>query len=144
MFFTTILPKNVVEFGPEERGRYIHFAEIYRSFIRPLLGTCRIYHHAPVNASGGVESGDWLAMEFTSRDKTRGWATVIHLQKAEGEYLFRPKGVDGKLQYMVTFDSTGARRAVSGERLKREGTEIHAKPDQCSELLLFEAVKGRA
>ena len=142
MFFTTILPKSIAEFGREERGRYTHFADTYRSFIRPLLGACRIYHHAPVNAAGGVESGDWLAMEFTSMDKTKGWATVIHLVKAEGQYLLKPRGLDGKLEYAVTFDNAGARRALPGKNLMRQGLRIHAKPDQCSELLLFEARTG--
>ncbi len=143
MFFTTILPQSVDEFGPEAKSRFAHFARIYKSFIRPMLCTCRVYHHAPVSEAGGVESGDWLAMEFVSRDGTRGWATVVHLRKEEGEYIFRPKGLDGKRRYTVSFDRSGAQRVLAGGRLRSEGLKIRAKPDQCSELLLFEAVTRR-
>jgi len=140
MIFNALLPKSVVELKPEVRERWLHYANIYKQFIRPLLPTCKVYHHAPVNATGGVESGDWLAMEFTSPDRSKGWATIIRLAKNDSDtYLFKPKGLDGKKRYRVTFDNTGKTEEMDGSTLAREGLSIQPPQERASELLLFEA-----
>ncbi|MFS8082692.1 MAG: glycoside hydrolase family 36 protein, partial [Ginsengibacter sp.] len=38
------------DISPETLEKYRHYIGIYKNFIRPLLPTCKIYHHAPVNA----------------------------------------------------------------------------------------------
>jgi hypothetical protein len=98
-----------------------------------------VYHLAPVNAPGGVESSDWFGMEFTSPDQQKGWATIIRLSKSTSEnYLFKPKGLDGRRKYSVTFDNTAKTQLIDGEALMRDGLSIRLPPDSASELLLFE------
>jgi hypothetical protein len=139
MIFNFILPKSAEELRPEIRGKFLHYANIYKSFIRPLMPTCKVYHHAPVNATGGVESGDWLAMEFASADQQKGWATIIRLKKSVSDsYLFKPKGLDRKRKYSVTFDNTGKTEWIEGAALMRDGLSIRLPADSASELLLFE------
>ncbi|MCL5997501.1 MAG: alpha-galactosidase [Chloroflexi bacterium] len=138
MFFTAMLPKSADELTAEIQQRYLHHAHLYKSFIRPLLATSRVYHHAPVNATGSVESGDWLAMEFMAPDRGQGWATIVHLAQTDGTYRFKPRGLDGSREYAVTFDNTGRVETASGWDLMRSGFEIRAGPDRCSELVLFE------
>jgi alpha-galactosidase len=138
--FNALLPKSTTEITPEIRAKYIHYTQLYKRFIRPILPTVQVYHHAPVNGEGGVESGDWFAMEFLSPDRERGWATVIRLSNdASQDYLLKPSGLDPGKQYTITFDSDGRTETGSGDILAKQGIIIRPGNSTYSELLLFEA-----
>ncbi len=139
MIFNGILPRTVEELTPSMKDKFLHNNRIYRNFIRPLLSTCKVYHHAPVNETGGVESGPWFAMEFTSPDRKKGWATVIRLTSGEPEtFLFKPRGLDLEKTYDVTFDNSGETIPLTGFLLKQNGIQIEDLGVLASELLLFE------
>ena len=139
--FNSLLPKRLEDLKPTTREKFLHYNRIYKTFIRPMLPTCKVYHHAPVNATGGVESGDWLAMEFTSPDRKKGWGTVIRLANdPRDSYVLKPRGLDEKTTYRVTFDSTGKTEHIPGGRLAREGLSIRPQADSRSELVLFEPI----
>jgi alpha-galactosidase len=136
--FDAMLPKSLDELTPENRDRCLHYANLYKTFVRPILPTCRVYHHAPVSATGGVESGGWFAMEFMSPDKEKGWATVVRLSgNVSDAYLLKPKGLADDQDYRVTFDNTGKTRTVSGAKLMTDGLRIQVPADPCSEVVLF-------
>lgn len=143
MIFNAMLPSTVDEFDPEVLQKWQKYAKMYKNFIRPLLSTCRVYHHAPVNASGGVESGDWFAMEFMSADRKQGWATIIRLSEEESSgnesqsYLFLPKGMDKEKTYRVLFDNAGEASTYSAERLMKDGLVVKVENTLRSELLIF-------
>jgi hypothetical protein len=140
MVFNALLPKSVNELSPEIRGKFLHYSEIYKSFIRPLIPACKVYHHAPVSANGSVESGDWFAMEFSSPDRRKGWATIIHLSSTKpGAYIFQPRSLDRTKEYRLSFDNTGTVAAYEGARLMREGLKIQLPSGRDSELILWEA-----
>jgi hypothetical protein len=140
MIFNSVLPRSLEEFEPGAREKFLHYAHLYKTFMRPLLPTIKVYHHAPVNATGGVESGDWFAMEFTSPDRRKGWATIIRLSGAGTDtYVFTPKGFDPNQSYAVTFDNTGRTETLGGSDLAGRGLSISPGPERSSELLLFEA-----
>jgi hypothetical protein len=139
--FNSMLPKSLEELKPATREKFLHYNRIYKTFIRPMLPTCKVYHHAPVNATGGVESGGWFAMEFTSPDRTKGWGTVIRLDDAtEGAYLLQPKGLNEQATYRVTFDNAGKTADIHGAELSHEGLSICPPADPRSELVLFEQI----
>jgi alpha-galactosidase len=139
MIFNAMLPKSVEELTPGIRQQCLRYANLYKTFMRPILPTCRVYHHAPVNATGGVESGDWFAMEFGSPDKRKGWAIVVRLSaNATGTYLLKPKGLNSEQEYTVTRDNTGQTETKSGAKLMTEGLRIHLPTDRSSELVLFD------
>jgi alpha-galactosidase len=128
------------EMNPAIQQAYLHYAHVYKSFIRPLLPTCKMFHHAPVTATRGVDSGPWFAMEFAAPDRAKGWATIVRLTNGDPDtYLFRPRGLDPARTYRVTFDSTGTTATVEGLRLVQEGLRIRLVSVLSSELLLFEA-----
>jgi hypothetical protein len=80
-------------------------------------------------------------MEFTSPERRKGWAVVIHLSKSEpGTYLFRPKGLDNHGKYSVRFDNSGRTTVLEGSSLMREGLAIPLAADPASELLVFEEI----
>jgi alpha-galactosidase len=140
VIFNSILPKSVAELTPEVRQRFLHYADIYKNFIGPIVPTSKVYHHAPVNETGGVESGDWFAMEFAAPDRTKDWAVIIRLAKtAPDSYLLRPKGLDGSKKYHLTFDNTGKTITREGTDLMRSGIFIKLPAGRASELLLLEA-----
>jgi hypothetical protein len=140
MIFNGILPRTVEEFTPSMKAKFLHNDKIFKSFIRPLLSTSKVYHHAPVNETGGVETGPWFAMEFSSPDKKKGWATVIRLGGGEPEnYLLKPRGLDQERTYEVTFDNTGETVSLDGYRLRQEGISMGVSGELASELILFQA-----
>ena len=139
--FNSMLPKSLEELKPATREKFLHYSRIYKTFIRPMLPTCKVYHHAPVDATGGGESGGWLAMEFTSPDRKKGWGTVIRLANATPDaYLLKPKGLNERTTYRVTFDNAGRTEDIPGAKLAREGLSIRPPADPRSELVLFEQI----
>ena len=140
MIFNFILPKSVESLTPDVRQRYLHYSDIYKNFIRPILPTSKVYHHAPVNETGGVESGDWFAMEFAAPDRTKDWAVIIRLTNAAPDsYLLKPKGLDGNKTYRLTFDNSGETISRDGTDLMKNGISIKLPAARASELLLLEA-----
>ena len=128
------------DLSPERMERYRYYANLYKTFIRPLWPTCKMYHHAPVTAHQGVEPDPWFAMEFASPDRAKGWATIVRLAETDSDtYLFRPRGLDPAKSYRVTFDSTGTTARIDGARLIQEGLPIRLESALSSELLLFDA-----
>jgi hypothetical protein len=140
MIFNGILPGSVEDLTPDVRERFLHHAKLYKTFIRPLLSTCRVYHHAPVNATGGVESGGWFVMEFMAPDGRKGWVTLIRYgEDAPAAYLLKPRGVVAEFRYDVILDNTGRKSIASGARLIEDGLSIEIQADPTSELVLLEA-----
>jgi len=113
---------------------------LYKSFIRPLLPTCVVYHHAPLNAYQGVDESPWFALEFDSPDRSKGWATFAKLYASPDDtYVFKPRGLDAGKDYRVVFDSTQSARVISGFDLMRDGIPVRLETPWSSELILFEA-----
>jgi alpha-galactosidase len=132
MLFNFILPKSLETLAPEARDKFRHYADIYKNIIRPVLATSRVYHHAPVNESGSVESGDWFAREFGSPDRTRAWAVIINLAKtSSASYTLKPKGLDGTKKYRVTFNNTGKVVSMDGTSLLKGRAHYHPSPGPC-------------
>jgi len=131
---------SVEELTPQRRERYLHYANLYKEFIRPLLCTCKMYHHAPVTSRDGVTSSGWFAMEYATPNHTKGWATIVRIGRSESDtYLFNPRGLHRGTTYRVTFDSTGETATVDGWQLVRDGVPIRLESIMSSELILFEA-----
>jgi len=139
-FLAPVAP-SLEEMNPAIRQAYVHYTNLYKSFIRPLLPTCKMFHHAPVAATTGVAASPWFAVEFAAPDRTKGWATIVRMATGgSGTYLFRPRGLDPAKSYRVTYDSTGTTATVDGLRLVQEGLPIRLESALSSELLLFEAI----
>jgi len=136
--FNSLIPKDAEHITPELRAKFLHYTKMYQNFIRPMLATDKVYHIAPVNADGGVESGNWFAMEFTSPDQHKGWAVVIRLSDDSSQsYLLKLRGLDSSKDRKITVDSTGGTRTVSAGSAERDGLRIQPARNTRSELLLF-------
>jgi alpha-galactosidase len=136
------------DLNPHVRSAFRRHVRTYSEFIRPLLATCRMYHHAPASAHTGVGSGTWFAAEFASPDRTRGWATVVRLLPTAVDttdpvgdtYVLKPRGLDPGCDYRVTFDSLNTTAVINGLHLMQDGLSLRLESALESELLLFEAI----
>jgi alpha-galactosidase len=121
------------------RERWKHAIELYKSFVRPMLSSCRMYHHTPVQRQ--TDEGEWVVLECTSEDCSRGYAAVFRLGGADSDsYVFRARGLDMSRRYRVTYDSSAQCREVDGGALVDDGLRVRVPSPYTSELLLFEDV----
>ena len=127
------------EINPEVKERITNHIKIYKDFIRPMLSTCRVFHHTTVLK--GLEPEGWCVLEYVSSDASRGIAGLFRLAgKGNEEYLFRPRGLDISRQYKVTFDNKGKSIKKEGLELEQKGLVIRLGKPLTSELVLFESV----
>ena len=132
---------NLDQMPPARVERHKHYAKLYKEFMRPLLGTCKQYHHAPISARTGITSSGWVVLEYAAPDRTKGWATIIRVGPSDTDrYVLLPKGLDRGKTYRVTFDSTGETATVGGWELVRDGVPVDLESVLTSEIVLFEAV----
>ncbi len=124
--------------NPIQVQRVKHTLDIYKSFVRPIHNTCRMYHHTPeVNHPG---PHGWGVMEMASADSTKAMVGLFRLSDpASDEYTLRLRGLDVSRRYNVTFDNTGNTCVVDGYKLMHEGVRISIGSALTSELLLIEA-----
>ncbi|MBI2842582.1 MAG: alpha-galactosidase [Armatimonadetes bacterium] len=138
--FAGMVAPSLADLGPERREQHLRYVNIYKNFIRPLLPTCRMYHHAPASSKGGVSSEGWFAVEFASPDMKSGWATIVRIGASDYDiYLLKPRGLHRGKKYVVTLDSTGERITLDGLQLMRDGLPIRLEAVMSSDLVLFEA-----
>jgi alpha-galactosidase len=129
---------SVSEFSAAYRERIRHHVELYKSFMRPILPTVKVYHHTPVLPR--TELGDWAVLEYATPDHRRGYAGIFRLGNAKSDdYLFRPRGLDVAKIYKVTFDNAQNSVVLSGLELQERGLSLRISQPLHSELLLFEA-----
>ena len=137
--FEGMVAPSVAKLDPVVRSRYLHYAKIFKNFIRPILPISKVYHHAPVSSRGGVSSSAWFAQEYVSPERNKGWATIVRIGGGDSDvYLFKPKGLDMGKTYKVTIDSTGDKITVDGLTLIRDGLPVRLEDVGLSELLMFE------
>ena len=121
------------------RERWVHAIDLYKTFVRPMLSTCRMFHHTPIQRQ--TEEGDWVVLECASPDGGRGYVGVFRLGGAtEDAYHLYPKGLDVSKRYRVTYDTSGRSREMDGGMLVDQGLRVVVPGGFTSELLLFEAV----
>jgi alpha-galactosidase len=124
--------------GPEYQSRVRHHVSLYKSYIRPVLPTVKVYHHTPLVPN--TEPGEWIVLEHAAADRSRAYAGVFRLAGARDQvYLLRPRGLSMSKEYRLTFDNSGESVKRSGFELSNQGIEVAVRQILRSELLLFEA-----
>jgi alpha-galactosidase len=164
--FVGMVAPSVEELSPYRKARFLHYGKIYKDFIRPLLPTCKVFHHEPINCRQGVEESPWFVMEYAAPDRSKAWAVASRMSNGPGDdyhfkysseqtvgnemaeikfdssstYRFTPLGIDAARNYKVTFDSLDTTVTINGMQLLQTGIPLHLENAGMSELLLFEAV----
>jgi len=120
-------------------ARAKHHVEIYKSFVRPMHGSSRIYHHTPVVE--GFNPSGWGVLELASSDRTRAVVGLFRLSDpAAPEYTVRLRGIDAGRRYQVVFDNSGDEVVLDGYILSAVGIPIRLEAPLTSELLLVRAI----
>lgn len=121
------------------RTRWRHTIDLYKSFCRPMLATCRVFHHTPVLRHN--EPGAWCVLEYAAPDANHAYAGIFRLAGAPSDtYHFRPRGLDAARRYRVAFDTAGQGYEVDGRQAVNDGFHVRVPGVLQSELLLFEGM----
>ena len=114
--------------------------KLYREELRPMLNTCRIFHHTPPERY--MEKGQWLALELASPDNNKSFTGIFRFEGEEtGEYRFYPKGISAAKTYSVYSDNSREKTEVSGLSLIRDGYPIRLSGKLTSDLIIITAIK---
>ena len=130
---------NLGRVNPPTLARWKHAIEIYKTHVRPMLPTCRVFHHTPVQDYR--QRGDWVVLEYAGRDATAAIVGIFRLTRSESDtYPFVARGLDASREYRVTFDNTGQTATVSGLALGTTGIPVRVTAPLMSELLIVKEV----
>lgn len=125
--------------NPVQMAFVQHSVQVYKDFIRPILPTCKIYHHTPETYQV-LEEGT-LALEIAAPDGGRGAMTVFTMPGVNDTAVtVRLRGVDVGRKYRVTLDNDGASFVADGRDLRMNGLVLDIPCSMSSELVLFEAI----
>ncbi len=123
----------------EATRRIVHHIDLYKDFIRPMLSTCRVFHHTPVLP---MESyNDWCVLEYAAADASRAFAGLFRLNPGGSDtFHFLPRGLSRMRSYRVTFENDGTVVERSGDDLAANGCAVRLERALNSELVLFEVL----
>jgi alpha-galactosidase len=125
---------------PELRERVRHAAEIFRKHIRPMIQTCKVYHHTPIIAGNQPEG--WCVLEYGAADQSKIVAGLFRLAgQANEDYVLRLRGVDRSKKYRVLLDNSGQASIYSGVELSERGVTVRLSSPMSSEMVIAEAVE---
>ncbi len=118
-----------------------HSVQLYKDFIRPMLPTCKVYHHTP-EVYKAAEEGS-MVLEIASPDGKKGAMTVFSLSGMAviKTVTVMPRGLDTGYIYRVMMDNTGETFTISGRELQMQGLVVSIPTSLSSELITFEATE---
>ena len=128
------------EYNDSYLKRVRHYVDLYKSFVRPILNDCRVFHHTPRQSH--TESGQWCVLEYAGCDRLNAYAGVFRLPgAASDEFLLRWRGLDMSRVYLATFENSGLTQKIDGFSLINSGLNIRVSGTATSELVLLQAQK---
>lgn len=112
--------------------------ELYKTFLRPFLSDCRVFHHT--ERQDYLHKGDWVVLEYASADASRAAVGLFRLHQAkEGEpFQLKLRGLDVSRTYRVLFDNAGRAVTLTGYELSVRGIPVELPGPMTSELLMIE------
>ncbi len=135
---TAHFPRETPE-NPLQTEPFRRFMELYNSFARPMLPTCRIWHHTP--SFDDCDPKGVGILEESAPDGAKDMLGVFMLSDSNGAQqtvLF--KGVDASRRYRVRSAVTDECFEVPGRELKYSGLRVTLPAALTCELFLAEAI----
>ncbi|NLZ36861.1 MAG: alpha-galactosidase [Clostridiales bacterium] len=114
--------------------------ELYKSFIRPMLENCLMWHHTPFQpVMRPGKPGEETIFEFASTDGLRGMLAVFENSDVPPEKptVIYPHFIRPNRSYSVTYDSTGDRLRLTGQEIMQNGILCRIESGFGSELILI-------
>ena len=127
------------EMNPAQIDFVRHSFDIYKSFVRPMAGADRIYHHTP--EINGIQPEGVCVLERAAENGSRSMIGVFNLcmAGAREERVF-PRGITADGRYRVTLDNSGSTAEADGFTLCNEGLRVRLDGALQSELILIERI----
>jgi len=136
----TLAEKNPAAF--ERLRRSVNF---FKRHVRPLINTCRVYHHTEPPSGEPVtdwQPEGWCVFEYAAPDASKAIGALFRLAgQAEPEYRFVFRGLRRDRVYRVQLDNTGESFTASGRELVETGILVRLSRPMTSELITAELEK---
>ena len=117
-----------------------HSITLYKEVARPLIPTCRVYHHTP--SVSDIRKTGFGILENASQEGDVSMIGVFSFPEAQRESVtVFPRGIDRAGKYEVYFDNTRARAEVSGFELCNTGINIRIPTALSSELIVLKRIR---
>ena len=111
---------------------------LYKSFIRPMLPDCKVFHPT-ADAKEALKKG-YTALEIAAPDGSRGAMALFSMIGGKALSLTTVlRGIDPSKTYRVTLDNSAASFTMPGCELLR-GIAVSIPAALSSELVLYEAI----
>jgi hypothetical protein len=111
----------------------------FREHVRPMISSCRVFHHTPVIA--GQHPEGWLVLEYATPDASKAIVAAFRLAGAgDTERTIKFRGLSRASQYCVQFDNRDECVTVPGRQLVEQGVVVSLPYANSSELLLASEV----
>jgi len=125
--------------NPLQIEPFRQFMKLYNSFARPMLPTCRMYHHTP--SYDDCEPKGLGILEAVSEEGDKGMLGVFALSDPDhDEITVHFKGISGSGRYRVHAVSCDDHFEIDGYELKHRGLRAYLPAALTAELFLVEKI----
>jgi alpha-galactosidase len=115
--------------------RIQHMVALFKKHVRPLIRSCKVYHHTPV--INGLYPEGWCVFEYAAPDQSKSIAGVFRLAGGdEVFYKLKFKGLSRSKMYTVYLDNKEESFVASGRNLIETGIDILLESPMSSELVI--------
>jgi alpha-galactosidase len=126
----------VYEWSPELKKRAAENVALYKR-LRPLISNSDIYHLTPPPEAGNNPKG-WMALQYSSEDRTQSVLMAYRLGHSECRRNFRLRGLDPKRNYRIVEEGR-KRGTYTGQQLSTEGLAVELDSEWRSAVIELEA-----
>lgn len=124
---------------PWLKDKLLHQLEIFRSFTRPVMKDCLVWHHTPFQPV--MESAGMTILEYAVPERNKALLVIFSgTEDGKTAYTVYPRSVRLGENYKITFDNSGESLVINGYMLKSSGLRISLSQTQCSEYIMLEKI----
>jgi len=129
---------SIEEFAPYLKEKLLRYNRLYKSFFKPLLKDCRVYHHTPFQPV--LKTAPATVFEYSSPDKGKGMIIVFTQSEACENFNIKARGLSREKTYKITFDNSGESVVMTGFELMSAGIYVSVGLNMSSELVMAEEI----
>lgn len=116
-----------------------HSIDLYKEIARPMLPTCRIYHHTP--STKEIQDGGFGIIENASPEGDVSMIGIFTFPCAKTDTVtVYPRGITADGNYEVYFDNTRSKGVRSGTDIINSGIRVRISSVMSSELIVLKKV----
>ena len=126
--------------NPETLKAWHKALKLYKTELRDMLNSCKIYHHTPLERY--MERGQYLTLELASAERDKSFTGIFRLEGAENDSCrFISRGISITGSYSVYFDNTEETIELNGYQLLNEGITVRLPGKLTSEIIVIKRIE---